>query len=54
MIQNSDAKWMYQTQTTHLHQTSTQTMEQGKAKINQVKETTMKEGISHLKGTSQQ
>jgi hypothetical protein len=29
-------------------------MEQRKAKTKQIKETTMMEGISHLKGTSQQ
>jgi hypothetical protein len=45
---------MRATQIIHLHQTSKQTMEQRKARTNQIKETTMKEGISHLKGTSQQ
>jgi hypothetical protein len=38
----------------HHHQASEQTAEQRKAKTNQIKETTMTEGISHLKGTSQQ
>jgi hypothetical protein len=42
------------TQTMHHHQASKQTMEQRKAKTKQIKETTMMEGISHLKGTSQQ
>jgi hypothetical protein len=42
------------TQTAYLHRTSKQATEQRKAKINQAKETTMKAGISHLKGTSQQ
>jgi hypothetical protein len=45
---------MRATQTTHHRQASKQTMEQHKAKINQIKETTMMKGISHLKGTSQQ
>jgi hypothetical protein len=45
---------MRATQTAHHRQASKQTMEQGKAKTNQIKETTMTEGISHLKGTSQQ
>jgi hypothetical protein len=42
------------TQTTHHRQASKQTMEQHKAKTNQIKEMTMTEDISHLKGTSQQ
>jgi hypothetical protein len=42
------------TQTTHHRQASKQTMEQLKAKANQIKETTITEGISHLKNTSQE
>jgi hypothetical protein len=38
----------------HHHQASKQTTEQRKAKTNQIMEMTMMEGISHLKGTSQQ
>jgi hypothetical protein len=45
---------MKATQTMHHHQASKPTMEQCKAKANQIKETTMTEGISHLKGTLQQ
>jgi hypothetical protein len=45
---------MRATQTTHRHQASKQTTEQRKAKTNQIKETTMKEGISYLKVTLQQ
>jgi hypothetical protein len=52
--QGYEGRAMKATQATRLHQTSKQTMEQRKAKTNQIKETPMKEGISHLKDTSQQ
>jgi hypothetical protein len=45
---------MKETQTTHLHQPNKKTMELRKVKTSQAKETTMREDISHPKGTSQQ
>jgi hypothetical protein len=50
--QEGRATWA--TQTAHHRQASKQETEQHKAKANQIKETTMTEGISHPKDTSQQ